>query len=41
MDRSTGGELPISGWIGWDELAALAKKLDKAYGRRLIDSVYP
>jgi glucose-1-phosphate thymidylyltransferase len=29
----------LSGWIGWDELNALAKKLDKAYGRRLIDNV--
>jgi glucose-1-phosphate thymidylyltransferase len=29
----------LNGWIGWDELNALAKKLDKAYGRRLIDSI--
>jgi glucose-1-phosphate thymidylyltransferase len=28
----------LNGWIGWDELTALAKKLDKTYGRRLIDS---
>jgi glucose-1-phosphate thymidylyltransferase len=29
----------LNGWIGRDELSALAKKLDKAYGRRLIDSI--
>jgi glucose-1-phosphate thymidylyltransferase len=29
----------LNGWIGRDELNALAKKLDKAYGRRLIDSI--
>ena len=29
----------LNGWIDWDELNALAKKLDKAYGRRLIDNV--
>ena len=31
----------LSGWIGWDELNTLAKKLDKAYGRRLIENVPP
>ena len=31
----------LNGWIGWDELNALAAKLDKAYGRRLIDNVSP
>jgi glucose-1-phosphate thymidylyltransferase len=31
----------LSGWIGWDDLNALAKKLDKAYGRRLIENVSP
>ena len=31
----------LNGWIGWEELNALAKKLDKAYGRRLIDNVSP
>jgi glucose-1-phosphate thymidylyltransferase len=29
----------LNGWIDRDELNALAKKLDKAYGRRLIDNV--
>jgi glucose-1-phosphate thymidylyltransferase len=29
----------LNGWISWDELNALAKKLDKAYGRRLIENV--
>jgi glucose-1-phosphate thymidylyltransferase len=29
----------LNGWIDWDDLNALAKKLDKAYGRRLIDNV--
>jgi glucose-1-phosphate thymidylyltransferase len=29
----------LNGWIGWDELNTLAQKLDKAYGRRLIENV--
>jgi glucose-1-phosphate thymidylyltransferase len=31
----------LNGLIGGDELNALAKELDKAYGRRLIDNVSP
>jgi glucose-1-phosphate thymidylyltransferase len=31
----------LNGWIDWDELNVLALKLDKAYGRRLIENVSP
>jgi glucose-1-phosphate thymidylyltransferase len=31
----------LNGWIDWDELNLLALKLDKAYGRRLIENVSP
>jgi glucose-1-phosphate thymidylyltransferase len=31
----------LNGWINWDELNVLALKLDKAYGRRLIENVSP
>jgi glucose-1-phosphate thymidylyltransferase len=31
----------LNGWIGWDELNSLAKKLNHAYGRRLTERASP